>query len=149
VRREDLMRREEAGWVELNALVHGLSAEQLTTPGSIAEGWSIKDVMWHIAAWSADAASQLERIRAGTFDPTEVQDTQALNDAWFEVSKGLELETVKAEWYSARTMMVERFGEGTRLPAEADESFEEAGALHYAEHLRDLRVWAERARSSG
>jgi hypothetical protein len=140
------MRREEAAWVELNALVHGLSPEQLTTPGSASEGWSIKDVMWHIAAWSADAAGQLERMRVGTFDPTEVHDTQALNDAWLEVSKGLELETVKAEWYSARTMMVERFGEGARLPAEADEWFEEAGALHYAKHLQDLRV--ELARSS-
>jgi hypothetical protein len=142
------MRREEAGWVELNALLHGLSAEQLTTPGSSADGWSIKDVMWHIAAWSADAASQLERMRAGTFDRTEVQDSQALNDEWFQVSKGLELETVKAEWYSARTMMVERFGEGARLPSEADEWFDEAGALHYAEHLGDLRVWVDRARSS-
>lgn len=142
------MRREEAGWVELNALVRGFSAEQLTTPGFMADGWSIKDVMWHIAAWSADAASQLERMRAGTFDPTEVQDTQALNDEWLEVSKGLELETVKAEWYSARTMMVERFGEGGRLPSEADEWFEEAGALHYAEHVQDLRVWVERARPS-
>jgi len=142
------MRREEAGWVELNALLHGLSAEQLTTPRTGADGWSIKDVMWHIAAWSADAASHLERMRAGTFDPTEVPDTQALNDAWLEVSKGLELEIVKAEWYSARTMMVERFGEGERLPPEADEWFDEAGALHYAEHLRDLSVWAERARSS-
>jgi hypothetical protein len=143
------MRREEAGWVELNALLHGLSAAQLTAPGLMADGWSIKDVMWHIAAWSADAAGQLERMRAGTFDPTEVQDTQALNDAWFKVSKGLELETVKAEWYSARTMMVERFGEGARLPSEADEWFDEAGALHYAEHLQDLRVSVERARSSG
>jgi hypothetical protein len=143
------MRREEAGWVQLNALVHGLSAEQLTTAGKSADGWSIKDVMWHIAAWSAEAASQLERMRAGTFDPTEVQDTQSLNDAWLEVSKGLELATVKAEWYSARTMMVERFGEDTRLPAEANEWFDEAGALHYAEHLPDLREWVERARSSG
>jgi hypothetical protein len=143
------MRREEAGWVELNTLLHGLSADQLTIPRSTADGWSIKDVMWHIAAWSADAAGQLERMRVGTFDPTEVQDTQALNDAWLEISKGLELDTVKAEWYSARTMMVERFGEGVALPAEADEWFDEAGALHYAEHLRDLRAWVERARSSG
>ena len=148
MRREDLTRSEEAGWVELNALLHGLTPEQLTTPGYTAEGWSIKDMMWHIAAWSADAASHFERMRAGTFDPAEVQDTQALNDEWFEVSRGLELETVKAEWYAARTMMVERFGQAEGLPPEADGWFDEAGGLHYAKHLEDLRGWVERSTSS-
>lgn len=143
------MRSEETGWAELNALLHGLTAEQLTTPGYTAEGWSIKDMMWHIAAWSADAASHFERMRAGTFDAAEVQDIQGLNDAWFEVSKGLELGTVKAEWHAARTMMVERFGEAEVLPAEGDEWFEESGGLHYAKHLADLRDWVERLTSSG
>jgi hypothetical protein len=149
VRREDLMRSEETGWAELNALLHGLSAEQLTTMGYTAEGWSIKDMMWHIAAWSADAAIHFERMRAGTFDPAEVQDIQGLNDGWFEVSKRLELGTVKAEWHAARTMMVERFGEAEGLPAEADEWFEEAGGLHYAKHVEDLRNWVERLTSRG
>jgi Mycothiol maleylpyruvate isomerase N-terminal domain len=135
--------------VELNGLLHGLTTEQITAPGYTAEGWSVKDMMWHIAAWSADAASRFERMRAGTFDPSEVRDTQALNDAWFEVSRGLDLGTVKAEWHSARTMMVEHFGEAEALAAEADEWFEEAGGQHYDEHLEDLRGWVERLTSSG
>jgi len=77
VRPDDLMRNEEAGWTELNGLLHGLTAEQLTAPGYTDEGWSIKDMMWHIAAWSADAASHFERMRAGTFDPGEVRYTRS------------------------------------------------------------------------
>ena len=147
--REDLRRSEEIGWVALNVLLHGLTPEELTSPGYTEEGWSIKDMMWHIAAWSADAASHFERMRAGTFDPSEVQDTRTLNEAWFEISKELELGTVKAEWYAARTMMVERFGEAEGLPPEADEWFDEAGGQHYGEHLEGLRVWVERLNSSG
>jgi Mycothiol maleylpyruvate isomerase N-terminal domain len=149
VRPDDLMRNEEAGWTELNRFLHGLTTEQLTAPGYTDEGWSIKDMMWHIAAWSADAASHFERMRAGTFDPGEVRDTHALNEAWFEVSRGLDLRTVKAEWHAARTMMVEHFGEAGRLPAEAEEWFDEAGGRHYGEHLADLRGWVERLTSSG
>jgi len=145
---DELMRNEEAGWTELNRLLHGLTTEQLTASGYTDEGCSIKDMMWHIAAWSADAASHLEQMRAGTFDPGEVRDTQALNEAWFEVSRGLDLRTVKAEWHAARTMMVERFGEAGRLPAEAEEWFDEAGGRHYGEHLADLRAWVERLTSS-
>lgn len=144
--RDELRRREEAGWVELNALVRRLTPEQLTMPGYTAEGWSVKDMMWHIAAWNADTASHLERMRGGTYDPGEEQDTGVMNAEWFEVSKGLDLATVKAEWHSARTMMVEGFGEAEaeHLPPDANEWFDEAGGLHYAKHLEDLRGWVER-----
>ena len=140
-RREDLIRAEHARWEELNGLVRRLASEQLLLPGTVAGGWSVKDLMWHIAAWSADAARQLERMRAGTFEPDREEDTDTINARWLEESRRLDLETVKAGWYSARTRMLEEYGNAVGLPADADDWFEETGPLHYEEHLPDMRAW--------
>jgi hypothetical protein len=150
-RRDELLVAEERGWEELNDLIGGRSNEELQTPGVTPDGWSIKDVMWHVACWSADCVRALEQMRAGTFAGATIQeDTDAVNRRWFELSRRLDLETVKAEWYASRTLMIERFAGLDPLAAlagEADEWFAETGPLHYAKHLDDLRVWlAGRAR---
>jgi hypothetical protein len=140
-RREDLLRSEERGWQELNAVLHGLTDEQLETPG-LTPDWSIKDLMWHVARWSADCVHALEQMRAGTFTgATIAEETESVNRRWLEESRREDLETVKAEWFSARTMMVETLASLDPLMPEAEEWFEEAGPLHYAEHLDDLRTW--------
>jgi hypothetical protein len=91
----------------------------------------VKDMMWHIACWSP-LRPAFEQMRHGTFTGATIQeDTDVVNARWFEQSKRLDLETVKAEWYASRTLMVERFGEIAPLTPDADEWFEETGLLHY------------------
>jgi hypothetical protein len=143
-RREELLRAEELGWHSLNELIGLLSDEQVERPGYAPEGWSVKDMMWHIACWSADCVRAFEQMRHGTFTGATIQeDTDVVNARWFEQSKRLDLETVKAEWYASRTLMVERFGEIAPLTPDADEWFEETGPLHYEKHLGGLRSWLE------
>lgn len=146
-RREDLIRAEDEGWAELNALIDHLSEEQLQEPGLTPGGWSVKDLMWHVACWSAACASRLEEMRLGTFEETEV-DEDVTNREWFEVSRGLDLETVRAAWTPARKRMLREFGALEELPPSADQWFEETGPIHYADHLRDLRPWVERLTST-
>lgn len=142
-RREELLLAEDLGWRALNELVDALSDEQLVEPGTVPSGWSVKDVMWHVACWSADCVRALDQMRAGTFTGSTIDEgTDAVNDRWFRQSQQLDLETVRAEWYASRTMMVERFTQAALTP-DADEWFEEAGPLHHAKHLADLRGWVE------
>lgn len=143
-RREELLRAEETGWHELNGLIVTLSVEQVQRPGYAPDGWSVKDLMWHIACWSADCVRAFEQMRHGTFTGGTIEDdTDVVNARWFAQSRGLDLETVRAEWHASRTLMVGRFGEFEPLTPDADEWFEETGPLHYEKHLGDLRAWVE------
>ena len=48
--------------------------------------------MFHLAAWMQDCATQLERMRQGTFDPGE-ETREAIdrqNDEWFERSRTMD-----------------------------------------------------------
>lgn len=145
-RREELLHAEELGWRLLNALIEELSDEGLVEPYG-ADGWSAKDLMWHVACWAADCARALDQMAAGVFTGrTLEEDTEIVNRRWFERSKRLDPATVRAEWQASRSMMVERLAALHPLTPDADEWFDEAGPRHYEEHLPELRAWVQRRR---
>jgi hypothetical protein len=137
---ETLLEAEEAAWHELSAELERLTDEEMERPGLTPDGWSVKDVLFHIGAWSADCGMQLERMRMGTWEEPH-EDVERRNREWFELSRTMDLRTVKAELASARTRMVVEFGTMPEITPPAIEWFEESGTLHYAEHLVDLRTW--------
>ena len=146
-RRAAKLAAEDAAWRELNELVASLPPARLAEPGVTPAGWTVKDTMWHVAAWSADCVRSFERMGAGTFEAEWQSDeeTEEMNQRWFEESQGLDLDTVKAEWFSARTKMVECFGTLEELTPVAEEWFDESSTVHYEKHLIDLRPWAGRS----
>ena len=138
-----LLADEDRLWLELTEVFGDVSPERFDEPSVTPEGWSPKDVMYHVAAWAGEAATVLRRIAAGTHaggDP----DTEALNEEWFEMGRGLDDDIVRIRFAKGRTAMRQAF---TRLPevdADAWEWFEESGPRHYEEHLPDLRAFLER-----
>lgn len=145
-RREDLLRAEAERWIAFEAGLEAVPAERLETPGLNAEGWAVRDVMWHVAHWCSDAARALTDIAEGRFDrarePYTADEVNAINDREFERSRSMRANEVRAELHRARAAMLERFGMLDELTADADEWFEESGPLHYVEHLAELRAWA-------
>jgi Mycothiol maleylpyruvate isomerase N-terminal domain len=150
-RREDLLRQEAGAWGRIDGVVESLSAGELVRPGYTVEGWSAKDMMAHIAAWSNVAAGVLREISAGTWSGHHASDepggTDRLNAEWFERDRELDVDTVRFEWHASRTRMLEAFGALDEISSGADEWFEESGPSHYAEHLPDLERWVRRMRS--
>ena len=63
---EELTRRELEAWEALRREVDRLPSDLLERPIESHEGWTVKDVLWHIAHWWDDLADMLDRIRAGT-----------------------------------------------------------------------------------
>jgi hypothetical protein len=140
---DELLADEDRLWLELTEIFGDVSPERFDEPSVTPEGWSPKDVMYHVASWADEAATVLGRIAAGTHtggDP----DTQALNEEWFEMGRGLDDDVVRIRFAKGRTAMRQAF---TRLPevdTAAWEWFEESGPRHYQEHLPDLRAFLER-----
>ena len=145
-RRRELVDREDAAWTELHEAMDAFGPKQLESPTLNEEGWSPKDVIFHIGAWLAEAGLQLERMREGTFVEPEL-DTDELNARWLEVSRGVDVETAKAELFSSRTRLLQAFEELPDITPQAQEWFEESGDVHYLEHLPELR--AALAREAG
>ena len=141
VESERLLAEEDARWRELGAEIERRSDEELEVPGVTPDGWTVKDVMFHIAAWAADCATQLERMRSGTWVRPD-EDVERQNREWFELSRTMELDLVRAELAASRSRMVAEFGSLPQVTSDAQEWFEECGPLHYEAHLRDLRSWS-------
>jgi hypothetical protein len=142
----DLRRRlreaEEVAYAEFLAQIDGLSHAEWEEPFLGSQGWSAKDIVFHVAAWLTSCGHELERIRAGTYVDGEVEDEEVerRNLEWFEVSTALDVETVRAELAAARARMLQEFEASEPVPA-AVEWFTESGDLHYRDHAEQLRRW--------
>ncbi len=138
--RRDLVALEEAGWVELTSLVSQLRPEQLEDPGYSDDGWSVKDLTAHVAAWHAEAAQVLAEIRHGTYERRRWE-VDALNRQFYEANKERPVSVVTAEAAASRNRMLAEWQALTEITPDAEEWFRESGPEHYAEHLPRLREW--------
>ena len=150
-RREDLLRREAEGRDRIAGLLDGLSIEQLERPGLTPEGWSIRDLLWHLASWSEDTARVLREMAAGTWDGSdpslEPGWTDRTNDEQFARSRTMGIGEARAAWIEGRRAALEAFGALEDVTPQADEWFDESGPTHYAGHLPGLGGWVGRLRS--
>ncbi|MEX1046926.1 MAG: DinB family protein [Actinomycetota bacterium] len=141
--RAELMKLEDERWRELDSLIEKLTPEQLEQPGLNKEGWSAKDMMWHIGCWAAEAARELDRVRMGTYEDWDWGDdrTNRMNQEFLEAGKNVDLATAKAEMHAARTRALQTFSALPEVTPAAVEWFGESGHEHYDEHLPELRAW--------
>jgi Mycothiol maleylpyruvate isomerase N-terminal domain len=144
-RREELLRAEAEGWEAFVAIADAVPPDLVERPGLNGGGWAVRDVMWHVAFWCADAARALSAIAEGRFDsvrePYGDAEVDRLNARELERSRVMQVDEVRAELHRARAVMLERFGLLAVLTADADEWFEESGPAHYAEHAPELHAW--------
>ncbi|MBI5285035.1 MAG: ClbS/DfsB family four-helix bundle protein, partial [Chloroflexi bacterium] len=98
----------------LDALVAGLNEAQLLEP-ALEAGWSVKDVLAHIAAWERLCTSWLDAIaRDETPERPEVGDVDATNARFYEQALRTPLGDVMAESGRSYQAIVEAV---ERLPA--------------------------------
>ncbi|HEX9124547.1 MAG TPA: maleylpyruvate isomerase N-terminal domain-containing protein [Actinomycetota bacterium] len=141
--RTRLVGEEEEGWTDLRGLVERLSPEQLEEPGVNDDGWSVKDLLWHLSCWWAEAAHKLEQIRLETYAEQEVPEDD-MNARFLEEGRHLARSDVEAQLLAARSRALQELAALPEITTPGAEWFEESGALHYREHLPDLRSWVER-----
>ena len=140
---DELLADEDRLWLELTEVIGDVSPERFDEPSVTPEGWSPKDVMYHVAAWAEEAAKVLGRIAAGTHRESDLY-IQALNERWLEEGRGAEDDVVRIRFAKGRVAMRQLFSTLSEVDADAWEWFEESGPRHYAEHLPDLRSFLER-----
>ena len=142
----ELLEAEATGWRDLQRAFDGISSEAFETPGLTSHGWSAKVALYHVAAWMDDCGEQIEAIRAGTFDGRvdTVSWIEEQNRRQFERCREIRADEVRSFAHRARDRMRGALQALPALTPDAAEWFEESGVLHYREHARDLRGWADR-----
>src|SRR5256885_16329838 len=94
-RRSELIREEDVAWAELCGLLEKVPPADMERPGLNGD-WPPKDLLGHLASWWAEAASQLERMRFGTFR-LERRDIDEANRRFYQANRDPELTTAPAE----------------------------------------------------
>lgn len=146
-RKEELTVSEESAWNDFHELIGRLRDEELDLPGANSDGWSAKDVIWHIGCWIAEAAQQLECIRLGTYEDRDWNDTDEINDKMLVEGRRQDVNTVKSELTSARARALQEWSALETLTPDAEEWFSDIGPAHYDDHVDELEAWVEELES--
>jgi hypothetical protein len=142
-----LVDEEASGWARLSEVFDSIPEARFEEPTVTPEGWSPKDVMFHVGYWVTDCAEVLERIAAGSWDGggDETPETiEASNRLGFERSREMTRDEVRIGFEEGRRRMRSAFRALDVVTPEAWEWFEESGPLHYAKHVDDLSAWLGR-----
>ena len=132
---------ERAGWHELLELVHSLDPRDIARPGYFLDpDWSVADLVAHLGTWLAEAGIQLERIRAGSYRPLDL-DIDAPNAEFRAAMHGQPWEVILTQAQASRYRMLKAW---YSLPTRTEAAawwVGKAGTEHYQEHLDRLRAW--------
>lgn len=137
-----LVEDERRAWDELESLFGSLTPELCDRPGYFEEGWSVKDLLAHLAGWLAEAGLVLEQIRGGTFTGRDM-DIEGRNARFLEANRPQPLAIVHVEGNAARSRLLNEVRQLVDVTDEAAVWLHKAGPEHYAEHLPRLREWVK------
>jgi hypothetical protein len=147
---ERLQDEEAAEWGRLERAFARVDPPRFEEPTVTPDGWSPKDLMFHVAGWLEECARVLGDIRSGTIDPT-VGDEESrpgrierLNAELFERSQQMDPASVGRSFRASRTRALAAFAALDVITPEAWEWFDESGPRHYREHVRYLDLWLDR-----
>jgi uncharacterized damage-inducible protein DinB len=146
--RDALTAAEAEAWAAFEAAIEVVPRDRREEPAT-ADGWSVKDVLWHVAYWWGDGAETYRAMREGTFEDREstAEETDATNAGVLAEGRAMSLEEVEAGAAEIRDKMLEAW---RRAPdrRDADENFVSETVEHYEEHLPALRAFAAEAGSA-
>jgi hypothetical protein len=155
--KQELIQKLEQSREEFLDTIEGLSEDEMEQPGAM-EGWSVKDILAHIALWESELVKLLFQARQGRKPATvhfSGESVDERNAKWHHQSKERPLERVLDDFHCVRNQTVRRveafpdrdLDDPQRFPwlqGEplwkwiAEDSFE-----HEAEHTADIRKWRE------
>jgi hypothetical protein len=138
--KEELTSREQRAWDELSASIAAVPTADRELPW-LNNGWSVKDVEWHIALWWKDCIRTLDSLAAGGYEEWN-GDTDAANDAALREGRSMTVDEVEAGLASTRQRLLGSWGEAPDDPRALDYFVSET-IEHYEEHAADLAKLAE------
>jgi uncharacterized protein DUF1706 len=139
----DLLDRERERWVDLKKLIDAVPVLRADEPNVNPEGWSAKDVVWHLTCWNDFVRAQLEMIRAGTFDADFDWNTEQNNARFLATGHPVAFLDAVSALETSREAVVLAMKTLQQVSPQALELFSEAAYRHIDDHVPELRRFLE------
>lgn len=156
MKRGDLLAALQAEHDAMERAIAGLTPEQMAASGALANGWSAKDLLAHLAAWEAEMVSALFQAGRGR-NPSlnrALQDIDRWNAERYAENADRPLERVLADWRGVRQVLMQRVKGwdeeelGREVPwhpgCSLADLIKENSYGHEAEHRGDLETYVRR-----
>lgn len=142
-RREDLLRTESDVWAAFAAELERVPRDRREEPG-LPEGWSVKDLLWHIACWARELPTILPQVAAGTFVSAYADDevVERRNAEILVEARRLPLGEAEDAVTDARAGARAAFEALDEVDETAAEWFDAETIDHYRDHIGDLKNFA-------
>ncbi len=137
--RDELSARESEAFAAFRALCDAVPVDLREEP-VLADGWSLKDVLHHVAFWWDDLEGAMEEIR--TRIERAERDTDTENARVLAEGRTLSLEDVVKGCEDSRARLLAVWAEAPVDP-HADEVFTWETIDHYEEHETVLRAFVD------
>jgi hypothetical protein len=137
--REELTAREAAAYAAFRGLCDAVPPGRREEP-VLHEGWSLKDVLHHVAYWWDDLDGAMEAIR--TRVPRGERDTDTENARVLAEGRALSLDDVVRGYEDSRAHLLAVWAAAPDDP-HADEVFGWETIEHYEEHEPTLRAFVD------
>lgn len=154
----EVHRELERAWSDLSALVESVPEEDREKPG-VVDGWTLKDLLGHIAFWSGRAAETLRCACSDRLEDVPIGEGDSWVDEWNEREYSLRKDRSFTE---VRTEFLRNYMEANACLDEAPEEkinaklrgnevasyFADDTYLHYREHAEHIRGWLRNLETS-
>lgn len=152
MKKAELLGRARDAHGALVGVLEGWDEERAARVGVNAQ-WSVKDVLAHIAAWEAEGAGVLARLREGDDGPRFDKATiDGFNAAAVEERRARSFRELREEYDGAHRLVAEALD---ALPEEVDESSREyrfaeiVAVIHPTHHAAQIEEWRKKIRDEG
>jgi uncharacterized protein (TIGR03083 family) len=144
---EQLFRKIEQAWADLQAAYAGLSETEMNRPGVTGE-WSVKDILAHVTTWEEEALKSLPIIQRGE-RPERYSvlygGIDAFNAQMAEQKRELPLQQVMAELEATHRRLLELVANAPDEQITTETRFRRRLRLdtysHYPLHAEAIRQW--------
>jgi hypothetical protein len=137
--REELTAREGEAFAAFKMLCDAVPEDRREEP-VLHDGWSLKDVLHHVAFWWDDLDGAMEAIRTGI--PRIERDTDTENARVLAAGRAMTFAEVDEAYHGSRERMLAVWSSAPDAP-HADEVFGWETIEHYEEHEPSLRAFVD------
>ncbi|MFL5674574.1 MAG: hypothetical protein ACJ779_06190 [Chloroflexota bacterium] len=134
---------EERGWYDVVTLVRRCEPAEHLIPGYYRDpDWSLRDLVGHLGTWLAEAATQFERMLAGTYEGHDI-DIDELNAVFLAALRDQPWDVCWTQANAGRTRMRQAWMLLPEPTVEASWWIRKSAVDHYAEHRDRLAEWVD------
>src|SRR3989441_2921798 len=134
----DLLARIEEGYLATRCVIDALPPQRFAE--ALPSGWTLKDVVAHLAAWEETVPPRVASVLAGRGDTREHEDIEGFNRRVVMGSKDASVADVLVRFGASHATLLEvvRSLEGRDVPKLATDIVEWNTTGHYPDHFADL-----------